>query len=205
MDASVLRNNLRPRLRQDEKSAETRRRLLDAAILSLVERGYANTTGSDIAERAGLSRGAQLYHFPTKEELLSRAVEHLFDLMLNEIRDRLAKIPSNVMDRSAATIDCLWDTARGPLYQAWMELMTASRTDEYLRDPIRAVNRRLAEFIGESFGGLFESRARALTNPDVFPMLVLLIVEALAIGVEARDSHDTDRVLSALKDLCGSV
>jgi len=66
MDAtSTLRGGYKPRLKQDEKSAETRRRLLDAAILCVIERGYANTTGSEIAERAGLSRGAQLYHFPT--------------------------------------------------------------------------------------------------------------------------------------------
>ena len=59
--------NFRPRLTQDEKTAETRRRLLDAAIVCLIERGYSNTTTSEIAERAGLSRGAQLYHFPKKK------------------------------------------------------------------------------------------------------------------------------------------
>jgi len=33
MDASSLRSNFKPRLKQDEKSAEIQRRLLDAAIL----------------------------------------------------------------------------------------------------------------------------------------------------------------------------
>jgi hypothetical protein len=47
----------------------------------------ANTTGSEIAERAGLSRRAQLYHFPTKEELFAKAVEHL-ELMFNEMRQK---------------------------------------------------------------------------------------------------------------------
>ena len=61
--------NFRPRLTQDEKTAETRRRLLDAAIVCLIERGYSNTTTSEIAERAGLSRGAQLYHFPEKRRI----------------------------------------------------------------------------------------------------------------------------------------
>ena len=78
MDASSLRTTFKPRLKQDEKSAETRRRLLEAAICCVIEFGYANTAGSEIAERAGLSRGAQLYHFPTKEELFAKAVEHLW-------------------------------------------------------------------------------------------------------------------------------
>lgn len=43
----------------------------EAAILCVIERGYANTTASEVAERAGLSRGAQLYHFPTKEDLFA--------------------------------------------------------------------------------------------------------------------------------------
>ena len=71
MDVCRLRT-LKPRLKQDEKSAETRRRLLDAAILCVIERGYANSTGSEIVERAGLSRGAQLYHFPTREDCSPR-------------------------------------------------------------------------------------------------------------------------------------
>jgi hypothetical protein len=38
MDTSSLRT-LKPHLKQDEKSAETRRRLLEAAILCVIERG----------------------------------------------------------------------------------------------------------------------------------------------------------------------
>src|SRR6202167_3273300 len=84
--------SFRPRLTQDEKTAETRRRLLDAAIVCLVERGYANTTTSEIAERAGLSRGAQLYHFPKKEELLTSAVEHLYRLMIDDLKEKIGRL-----------------------------------------------------------------------------------------------------------------
>src|SRR3984885_813190 len=101
----------KPRLTQDEKTAETRRRLLDAAIACLVERGYANTTTSEIAERAGLSRGAQLYHFPKKEELLTSAVEHLFELKFGEIKERVARL-TNENDRRAMAIEMLWEVAK---------------------------------------------------------------------------------------------
>lgn len=53
--SSPTGSSFRPRLTQDEKTAETRRRLLDAAIVCLIDRGYANTTTSEIAECAGLS------------------------------------------------------------------------------------------------------------------------------------------------------
>src|SRR5882757_3936049 len=111
-------NSRKPRLTQDEKTAETRRRLLDSAILCLIDRGYANTTTSEIAERAGLSRGAQLYHFPRKEELLTNAVEHLFELMFTEMKEKVARL-SNANDRRAAAIDLSWEIAGGPLATAW--------------------------------------------------------------------------------------
>lgn len=49
-----------PRLRrtQEERSQETRARLLDATIESLIDVGYAGTTTTAVCERAGLSRGA---------------------------------------------------------------------------------------------------------------------------------------------------
>ena len=146
--------NFRPRLTQDEKTAETRRRLLDAAIACLIERGYSNTTTSEIAERAGLSRGAQLYHFPKKEELLASAVEHLFELKFGEMKEKVGRL-TNENDRRAMAIDLLWETSNGRLATAWIELVVASRTDSYLRASVSAANNRVSGFIGQSFEELF--------------------------------------------------
>ena len=105
-------STFKPRLTQDEKTAETRRRLLDAAISCLIDRGYANTTTSEIAERAGLSRGAQLYHFPKKEELLTSAVEHLFELVVGELKEKVGRL-TDENDRRAMAIDLWWEIANG--------------------------------------------------------------------------------------------
>src|SRR6266853_528061 len=152
--SSPLSRNIKVRLTQDEKTAETRRRLLDSAILCLIDRGYANTTTSEIAERAGLSRGAQLYHFPRKEELLTSAVEHLFELMFSDVKEKVGRIGS-VSDRRAVAIDLLWEISNGPLATAWIELVVASRTDSYLRGAVTGVNDRMVEFIDQSFKELF--------------------------------------------------
>jgi AcrR family transcriptional regulator len=60
------------------KSAETRGRLLQATIDLLVERGYPRLTVADIARRAGVSNGARVHHFPTKEDLVVAANEQLY-------------------------------------------------------------------------------------------------------------------------------
>src|SRR5437762_2972866 len=104
---SALALTSRPRRTQEERSASTRVRLLDATIECLFELGYANTTTTEIARRAGLSRGAQLHHFPTKAELVITAVDHLFARRTAEFRAAFANLPAGV-DRAAAAIDLLW-------------------------------------------------------------------------------------------------
>ncbi len=196
--SSPTRDSFRPRLTQDEKTAETRRRLLDAAIVCLIDRGYANTTTSEIAECAGLSRGAQLYHFPKKEELLTSAVEHLFGLMFGAIMETVSRLP-NENDRRAVAIDLLWEIANGRLASAWLELVVASRTDSYLRESVSAANDRMAEFIDQSFKELFPRPDAAGADYELIPHIVFLILEAMALQGKTMNPMRTARVLGALK------
>jgi AcrR family transcriptional regulator len=191
-------NTRKARLTQDEKTAETRRRLLDSAIVCLIERGYANTTTSEVAERAGLSRGAQLYHFPRKEELLTNAVEHLFQLMFREMKEKVGRL-GNANDRRAVAIDLLWEIANGTLATAWIELVVASRTDSYLRGTVTAVNDRMVEFIDKSFQELFPRPESAGTDYDLIPQIVILILEAMALEGKTLNLKLTERILNALK------
>ena len=63
-----------------------RARLLEATVDCLVERGFAGTSTTLVSERAGVSRGAQLHHFPTKNTLVVAAVEHLTEVRGAELR-----------------------------------------------------------------------------------------------------------------------
>lgn len=63
---------------QAERSGETRRRILDAAVQLLGERGYAGLRTGDVARAAGVSKGAQTHHFPSKDALVVAVVEHVF-------------------------------------------------------------------------------------------------------------------------------
>lgn len=56
-------------------SRETRRQqLIDATIEVIAVKGYARTTLTDVANRAGLSHGLVNFHFQTKERLLSETL-----------------------------------------------------------------------------------------------------------------------------------
>jgi AcrR family transcriptional regulator len=137
-----------------ERSLATRAALLDAAIECLVERGYAATTTIETARRAGVSRGAQLHHFPTKAELLATAVEHLFDRRRAEFLDAFAAIDPEA-DRLDAAMDLLWSMFQGPTFVAWTELWVAARTDPALAATLLAVERRFTADTRHMFVELF--------------------------------------------------
>src|SRR5438105_7100797 len=115
----------KPRQTNEERSAQTRAKVLDATVDCLIELGYAGTTTTLIAERAGVSRGAQLHHYPTKAELVSAAVDHLAERLGEDLRDKLAQLPPDG-DRASAAIDLLWSRFSTPFFPAWLELWVAA-------------------------------------------------------------------------------
>ncbi|GAA2152727.1 TetR/AcrR family transcriptional regulator [Actinomadura napierensis] len=64
---------------QAERSAASRRELVDAAIALVAERGYHATSVADIGARAGQSRAAVNFHFGSKEALLLAIVRHVVE------------------------------------------------------------------------------------------------------------------------------
>lgn len=125
---------------QAERSAATREALLDATLACLVEDGYARTTTARVAERAGLSRGAHLHHFQTRDTLLAAAAAHLTRRRGQELSAAAEALPAGP-DRVAAGLDLLWHSYANPLYQAALDLWTHARTDADLRRELVPVER----------------------------------------------------------------
>jgi len=118
---------------QRERSRATQQRLLDATVTCLSVRGWSGTTTTVIAETAGVSRGAQLHHFPTKTELVLAAVEHLTERRAEEIRIEAARLPMRAGSRVEGVVELLAAAFTGPLFDAALEVWVAARTDPALR------------------------------------------------------------------------
>jgi len=73
---------------QAQRTQEMRTRILDAAVGVLRKKGYAHFRTADVAKAAGVSRGAQLHHFATKEKLVYATMEHVFHNVLETSRVR---------------------------------------------------------------------------------------------------------------------
>ncbi|HSK03856.1 MAG TPA: helix-turn-helix domain-containing protein [Kofleriaceae bacterium] len=150
---------------QQQRRDETRRALLDAAVESLIEVGFARTTTLEVQRRADVSRGALLHHFPSKAELLVAAIAHLAEMRAIELKRLSSELPADRRSgggrgapdgkagtpgagpRTEAVLGLLWQCFSGTFFQVAMELRTAARTDPELRPVLASAERTLREGI----------------------------------------------------------
>jgi AcrR family transcriptional regulator len=191
----------RARRSQEERSAATRKRLLDATVECLSEVGYARTTTTEIAERAGVSRGAQLHHFPTKGDLVTTAVEHLFERRMEEFRSVFEALPAGV-DHTAAAVDLLWSIVSGPTFHAWLELVVAARTDDDLRKTVAEIGRRFSDSVDRTYRELFPAVTGANPLLDLGPIFTFAMLQGLALDkISGTDESKIAVLLNLLKGL----
>jgi len=128
--------------KEQERSRVTRQRLMEACVECLVELGWAGTTTTVVAKRAGVSRGAQLHHYPTRAELVVAAVEHVGKARAAEIVESAGGLPTG-RQRTEAVLGLLAEFYCGPLFAAALELWVAARTDEQLRTVVAPLETQL--------------------------------------------------------------
>ncbi|MCU1601292.1 MAG: Transcriptional regulator, TetR family [Frankiales bacterium] len=161
-----------PRRTQEERSAATRSRLLEATIECLVDYGYAGTTVARVAERAQVTRGAQVHHFPTKENLVISAVLHLNELRSREIVAMIAPLEGSpeLVDR---LLERLWESHRGPLFVATAEMWIAARTNSQLAEHVTEVEAAVNVAFHGSRTMSSDFRDAVFTSMDAMRGLVL--------------------------------
>ncbi len=137
-----------PARAQQERSREVQRVILDAAVDVLISEGYAQATTLRIQERAGVSRGRLLHHFPSRDDLLLAAAHHLATERMSEARETI-DWPAEPAERIDAAIDALGRSYRQPYFWAATELWVASRVHEDLRTALLPAEQRLGAVIRE--------------------------------------------------------
>ncbi|WP_243841416.1 TetR/AcrR family transcriptional regulator [Mycobacterium sp. DL592] len=122
----------KPRRTQEERSAATRARLLDATVECLTTHGYAGTTTPRIAEVAGLTRGAQIHHFGSKHELMTAAMHHMTAKTVTTVVTGFRDGFTRAADPIGAVLELIWQVHVAPGFVPVVELWVAGRTDPEL-------------------------------------------------------------------------
>ncbi len=120
---------------QQRKSAQTRLKVIDAAVGCLAENGYAGLSTAAVAERCGVSRGTMHHHFATRTDMVGALIEHVF---YRRTKGFLEEYTRRLADQGTATLvevasEAYWQTVQSPDYAAYIELAAAARTDPELK------------------------------------------------------------------------
>jgi AcrR family transcriptional regulator len=178
-----------------QRSGETQALLLKATLECVQEFGYGGTSTQLVAQRAGVSRGAQTHHFPTKASLLLAATARLTEEMVAALDADLA-VASTSKDALEAFFNGIWRTIDGPLFVASLELLVAARTDADLRAIWQGGMQRLAE----STDSHVREIAQRVRPQDPAPLMLdlycsVLLVQAIALDGTVHERRQLHRQL----------
>ncbi len=132
--SSQIEPPARRRRTQAQRTAETRKALVDAAIHTIYKLGYAGATSALIAEAAGVSSGSIVHHFGTRAELMAEVVRVVFDQ--DQASYRQLEQSLHVGSRLADWPELMWQVLRRPSGMAMLEILLATRNDAKLAERI---------------------------------------------------------------------
>ena len=180
---------------QQERSAATRAKLLEAAYESLLERGYGGTTVGEVQQRAGVARGTLLHHFPTRGSLMAGVVEDI-------IERRLRVLTGSELEAATAAaswddvVDLVWDELQQPPFAAALELWVAARTDADLRRALLPLQERIYGTVHRSVTAL--AGADHPRAPMLVQFTIALLTGSHLAGI-LRPRAGTSAVVEAWK------
>jgi AcrR family transcriptional regulator len=162
------------------------------------EMGYHATSNAMIADAARLTRGAMLYHFPTREELVEAAITHIEAARARLFERAASPVASPTVDATEQAIDAYWSMLHETPFLAFAELEAAARTDPMLRQRLAAAQEAFDRAQVGGFGALAQAGAdpRFQTSRD----LGRFLLEGLAKGAMTYDeAARRERLLAVIK------
>lgn len=188
----------RGRRRQADRRAETRRKLLDATLDCLAELGYAGATLAEIVARAGVSRGAQVHHFGSRQQLMVEAAEDLLRRVYRDLGEVLLALPDG-RQRLSRTVEGAWEQLFAtPRFRAYQALLTASHQDAGLAEALGKVIQRMQQYYAPAVAHYFIPAEGAVIKPEtVFVQLACFLHGLAAQAHLAPDPGAIERQLKA--------
>jgi AcrR family transcriptional regulator len=169
-------------------SRNTKPQILEAAAQVVLAHGVAGLTLQAVARTAGLSKGGLLYHYGSKEALLSAMVEPLVEVTEQRIAaSREADAPPGAWLRGylgACSIEELPES--DPVGRLAVALLAAGALDPALLEPLRACQavwreELLRDGIDPAMAWIVRLAADGLWMNDVFGLPVLTAEERRAV------------------------
>jgi AcrR family transcriptional regulator len=172
------------------KRAETRQRILHAAIRTLAEQGYARTTARAVATTGGFAPGAIYYHFADLEELFVATARFTSEARLARYRAEIDGVTGAVeLVRRLRALHAE-DGAEGHI-AAVQELIAAANTSARLADEVRASTAVWQDFAANTIHRLIDRTPLAALVPVQETAAAAV---AVYLGIEMLSHLDANRI-----------
>jgi len=180
---------------QQQRRESTKARLVDAAIATLSERGYARTTTALVLEDAQVSVGGMYRHYPTLLDLVIAAAGEIRDRQFAEFAAGLSMVGTLTEEEC---IELLRAACRKPINAAWYDLQVNARTDVELRKRLMPFTEQYHEAILTFARGLEVAQG---WDPDAYVVAILSLVHMLdgeAISAVVYDQTTFEKQRTAM-------
>lgn len=204
----LLRKRRAPGPVQSQRSAQTREKVILAALECISEEGFRSATGANIAARSGISWGGIQHQFGGKEAIFDAVLEHVLKQFGEELAGFSTRATS-IRGRVRAFVDAAWNLISNPGYRAFREIVKnevreKNRTEAGGRDPRARFVAEVARTVDVASRALFGPMGRRKSSLDLLSLVLFSTLNGIA---EQRDFADIDDVLvrRQLALLCETV
>ena len=179
-------NNIDKPNKQAARSLKMRERVLSAALDSIFEDGFQKASTTEIVKRAGVSRGAMLHHFPSKEVLIAAAIEKLLDDEIDFIRAE-AGAYSRKEKSIDDFVDFLWSRFSSRLFMITIDFLSSARTDDRLREAVIPVSLHFHDSLNEIWSQFFHYEKSSPEKVQTLLNTTLCLMRGMGIQTVIRD------------------
>ena len=171
------------------RTADLRRRLLDAAVAEFSDRGFEGAKVSEIARRSGLSTGAIYSRWRDKRECFLGAVQHAVSQRLAGDSSSGSPLGELAASLGASQLTSDDDDARA----LFLEACVIARRDSAMRANIAEAFDAEADALSRL---VTEGKSAGILDESLSTELVVLCCQALGIGMQLALSMSEDRISS---------
>jgi AcrR family transcriptional regulator len=174
------------RTSQRQRSAETVAKLLDATVTLLHDRGLARLSTVEIAESAGVSRGALTHHFSSKEAIIADAVSRQLRACTAALHDQALSIRRSG-GSSDELVDYIWNMMEDRLFYVTMEYLPEARHNSDFRRRIMPVVKEFHEGLNTVWGELAERSGVEVERALVLMNATMCLMRGMIAQTTVKD------------------
>jgi AcrR family transcriptional regulator len=186
---------------QNERSEETRERLLNGALKILSKKGYAGFRLAEVSNVAGVSRGGLIHHYPSKEILVAGVLEYIFG-RLRRRAVRQMGTAANVRSVLAAIVDSAREYFFSSEFPIYLDLVLAAREGGPLSQAARRLARRHRKWIQDFWTASLEASGFDRSTSQDVVVLIWSTLRGLAVtSIAPVDVEDRERIICLLSEI----